>query len=121
MIAAVVVFSVLFIFGVSGMVLRARRRPVVTGSEAIIGSVGVVLDDGLIAADTADVKTDGPPDSLLHGEPERVGWARVHGERWRVSCTAPLAAGNAVRVTGRRGLTLTVVPTSDTLKKGERT
>src|SRR5262249_3556497 len=36
MIAAVVVFSALFIFGVSGMVLRARRRPVVTGAEAII-------------------------------------------------------------------------------------
>ncbi|MBP0594309.1 nodulation protein NfeD [Paraburkholderia sp. LEh10] len=124
MIAAVVVFSVLFIFGVSGMVLRSRRRPVVTGAEAIIGSVGVVLDDGLNiadAADPADGKTDSQRDSLLHGEPERVGWARVHGERWRVCCTAPLAAGHAVRVTGRRGLMLTVVPATDTPQKGERT
>ncbi|MEM5385689.1 nodulation protein NfeD [Paraburkholderia phymatum] len=117
MIAAVVVFSVLFIFGVSGMVLRARQRPVVTGAEAIIGSVGVVLDDGLVAVSETDARTDARTessrDSLLHGEPERVGWARVHGERWRVSSTAPLAAGNAVRVTGRRGLTLTVVPAGD--------
>ncbi|WP_407668928.1 NfeD family protein [Paraburkholderia diazotrophica] len=113
MIAAVVVFSVLFIFGVSGMVLRARQRPVVTGAEAIIGSVGVVLDDGLVAVSETDARSESSRDSLLHGEPERVGWARVHGERWRVSSTAPLAAGNAVRVIGRRGLTLTVVPAGD--------
>ncbi|MDR6381018.1 membrane-bound serine protease (ClpP class) [Paraburkholderia caribensis] len=124
MIAAVIVFSVLFIFGVSGMVLRSRRRPVVTGAEAMIGSVGVVLDDGLVA-DTApgraDGSRDGPPDSLLHGEPDRVGWARVHGERWRVRSTSPLAAGHAVRVTGRRGLMLTVVPASNPSQEGEHT
>ncbi|MBN3762465.1 nodulation protein NfeD [Burkholderia sp. Ac-20365] len=121
MIAAVVVFSVLFIFGVSGLVLRSRRRPVVTGAEAMIGSVGVVLDDGLIADDTDQPRADSPQDSLLHGEPQRVGWARVHGERWRVCSTAPLAAGHAVRVTGRRGLMLTVVPASNASQQGERT
>jgi membrane-bound serine protease (ClpP class) len=72
-----------------------------------------VLDDGLVAVSETDARTESSRDSLLHGEPERVGWARVHGERWRVSSTAPLAAGNAVRVTGRRGLTLTVVPAGD--------
>ena len=97
MIAAVVVFSVVFVLGVSRLALRARRRPVVTGSEGLIGSVGVVLDGGLLAGDAAP-----------GGAPE--GWARVHGERWRVSSTAPVAAGQAVRVTARRGLTLTVVP-----------
>jgi membrane-bound serine protease (ClpP class) len=128
MIAAVVVFSVLFIFGVSSLVLRSRRRPVVTGAEAMIGSVGVVLDDGLRAADPADaanpatadanLPADAPRDSLLHGEPERVGWARVHGERWRVCSATPLAAGRTVRVTGRRGLMLTVVPTIDASTDG---
>jgi membrane-bound serine protease (ClpP class) len=118
MIAAVIVCSALFIFGVSSMVLRSRRRPVVTGAEAMIGSIGVVLDDGLVARDAAD----GAKDSLLQGEPERVGWARVRGERWRVCSTSPVAAGNTVRVTGRRGLTLTVVPASDTsTTEGERT
>lgn len=121
MIAAVVVFSVLFIFGVSSLVMRSRRRPVVTGAEAMIGSVGVVLDDGLVATDAEDNRADVRPDSLLHGEPERIGWARVHGERWRVCSSTPLAAGNAVRVTGRRGLMLTVVPANPASSQGERT
>ncbi|MFM0237337.1 NfeD family protein [Paraburkholderia phytofirmans] len=98
MIAAVTVFSVVFVLGVSRLALSARRRPVVTGSEAMIGSVGVVLDGGL---SPADLTADGA----------LAGWAQVHGERWRVSSTAPVAAGHAVRVTARRGLTLTVVPT----------
>jgi membrane-bound serine protease (ClpP class) len=98
MIAAVTVFSAVFVLGVSRLALRARRRPVVTGSEALIGSVGVVLDGGL---SPADLTADGA----------LAGWAQVHGERWRVSSTAPVAAGHAVRVTARRGLTLTVVPT----------
>ncbi|TCG03134.1 hypothetical protein BZM27_50790, partial [Paraburkholderia steynii] len=51
----------------------------------------------------------------------RVGWARVHGERWRVRSTSPLAAGRAVRVTGRRGLMLTVVPASNPSQEGEHT
>jgi membrane-bound serine protease (ClpP class) len=96
-IAAVVVFSVLFVLGVSRLALRARRRPVVTGSEGLIGSVGVVLDGGL---QLEDATPGGAP----------AGWARVQGERWRVSSAAPVAAGQTVRVTARRGLTLTVVP-----------
>lgn len=106
LIAAVVVFSVVFVFGVSRLALRARRRPVVTGSEAMIGSLGVVLDGGLL-----------PEDATAGGT--LAGWARVHGERWRVSSTAPVAAGHAVRVTARRGLTLTVVP-AEAIQQGER-
>ncbi|CAD6534577.1 hypothetical protein LMG28727_03118 [Paraburkholderia kirstenboschensis] len=96
MIAAVAVFSVLFVLGVSRLALRARRRPVVTGSEGLIGSVGVVLDDGLLAG------------AAVNGMP--AGWAQVKGERWQVSSAVPVAAGQAVRVTARNGLTLTVVP-----------
>lgn len=107
LIAAVVVFSVAFVLGVSQLALRARRRPVVTGSEALIGCVGVVLDGGLLP--------ENPTGGMLGG------WARVHGERWRVSSTAPAAAGQSVRVTARHGLTLTVVPVTplDALE-GER-
>ncbi|SDH28002.1 NfeD family protein [Paraburkholderia phenazinium] len=106
-IAAVTAFSALFVFTVSSVAMRARRRPVVTGSEALIGSVGVVLDGGLV-----------PHGNSAAGE----GWARVHGERWQVCSAAPLAPGHAVRVTGRRGLTLTVVPTEGPQKSqyGER-
>jgi len=98
LIAAVVVFSAAFVLGVSRLALRARRRPVVTGSEALIGCVGVVLDDGLLPEHTAD--------GML------AGWARVHGERWRVASATPAAPGERVRVTARHGLTLTVVPVS---------
>jgi membrane-bound serine protease (ClpP class) len=97
LIAAVVVFSVLFVLGVSRLALHARRRPVVTGSEGLIGSIGVVLDDGLRPDDAT-------PGGALQG------WARVHGERWRVAGTAAVAAGRPVRVTARHGLTLTVEP-----------
>ncbi|MBN3850677.1 nodulation protein NfeD, partial [Paraburkholderia sp. Ac-20342] len=48
LIAAVVVFSAAFVLGVSRLALRARRRPVVTGAEALIGCIGVVLDGGLL-------------------------------------------------------------------------
>jgi membrane-bound serine protease (ClpP class) len=111
MIAAVVVFSVAFVLGVSRLALRARRRPVVTGAEALIGSVGVVLDGGLQADTSAHAPTGGTVDAAS-------GWARVHGERWRVSSAAPLAAGQAVRVTARHGLTLTVVPAASTQAAG---
>ncbi|MGF6840778.1 membrane-bound serine protease (ClpP class) [Paraburkholderia youngii] len=98
LIAAVVVFSVAFVLGVSRLALRARRRPVVTGSEALIGCVGVVLDGGLL------------PEPEHSASGPLGGWARVHGERWRVSSTTPAAPGQSVRVTARNGLTLTVVP-----------
>lgn len=111
LIAAVVVFSVMFVFGVSRLVLRSRRRPVVTGSEALIGSLGVVLDDGLLP--------EGPRSEDTAAGGALAGWAQVHGERWRVSSTAPVAAGHAVRVTARRGLTLTVVP-AESQQQGER-
>ncbi|KWA00087.1 NfeD family protein [Burkholderia territorii] len=89
---------------VSSVALRARRRPVVTGAEAIVGSIGEVLDDGLLADQPQDAA--GPA-------PSAAGWARVHGERWRVASSTPLAAGCRVRVTGRHGLTLTVAPLYD--------
>ncbi len=69
---------------VGGMALRARRSPVVSGREEMVGSTGEVLD------------------------PE--GWAFIHGERWHVRSTAPLAVGQKVRVRGVDGLTLEVEP-----------
>ncbi|BAN25084.1 nodulation competitiveness protein nfeD [Caballeronia insecticola] len=83
-------FSALFVFAVSGVALKARRRPVVSGGEAMLGSIGVML--------TRDVGS---------------GWARVHGERWRVRTAAPdtlPGEGARVRVIARQGLTLTVEP-----------
>jgi membrane-bound serine protease (ClpP class) len=69
-----------------GMALKARRRPVVSGSEELVGASGEVLAG------------DGGP------------WARVHGERWRVHSTQTLTPGERVRVTAVQGLTLEVRP-----------
>ena len=78
-----------------GMALRARRRPVVSGREQLIGAPGAVLALG-----------DG-------------GWAEVHGERWRISSKQPLRAGQRVRVLGIDGLTLQVRPEPDEQAPGE--
>jgi membrane-bound serine protease (ClpP class) len=75
-----------FVFFVSSLALRARRRPPVSGAD-MIGNTGVMLDD----ADTE-------------------GWARVQGERWKVHCTQPLKQHQEVRIIARDGLILTVRP-----------
>ncbi len=82
--------SVALFFGVTFMlltayVMRARRRPVATGREQMIDSVGPVLE--------------------WHGGEGRV---RVHGELWHARSTAPLRKGQQVRVKRIDGLTLDV-------------
>jgi membrane-bound serine protease (ClpP class) len=95
LVASLTAATALFVFAVSSLALRARRRPVVSGAEAMLGSVGEMLEDV-------------PPNDS--------GWARVHGERWRVrsqDVPAQLACGERVRVIGRHGLTLSVVRIDD--------
>lgn len=87
LIVPVAVTSALFSFFVASMALRARQRPVVTGAEEMIGATGVTLE-----------------------EIEHEGWARVHGEQWRVRSTVPLPRGSAIRVRARHGLILDVEP-----------
>lgn len=79
--------TALFIFLIIGMAIRARKRPVVTGSEELLEAEGVVLDD---------IETE--------------GWARVHSELWQVRSQVPLARGAKVRVTARHDLVLEVKP-----------
>jgi membrane-bound serine protease (ClpP class) len=86
-VAAITLLSAAFVFLVARLAIRAHRRPVVTGSEELIGSVGVALED-------------------VNNE----GWARVHSEQWRVQSAVPLKRGQNVRVTDRHGLVLTVAP-----------
>jgi membrane-bound serine protease (ClpP class) len=93
LIAAVSMFSAAFIFAVASLALKARRRPL-GGREAMLGSIGVVLDD-------------------LQSE----GWARVHSEQWAVRSARPLRRGQRVRVVARDGLVLTVAALDD-LKQG---
>jgi membrane-bound serine protease (ClpP class) len=87
LVLAVAAVSAGFVFVVIGTAVKARRRPVVSGREELIGSEGVVLEDC-----------------------EREGWARVHGETWRIRSRTPLKVGQRVRVAAMDGLLLDVVP-----------
>lgn len=87
LIASVAAVSALFLIFVVGMALKARRRPVVSGREELIGSIGEMLEDA-------------------RGE----GLARIHGELWKVRSAAALVRGQKVRVVGIDGLVLEVVP-----------
>jgi len=85
--------SAAFVFFAVGMMLKARKRPVVSGREQLIGSTGELLEDCAPEA-----------------------WARIHGETWRVRCNAALKSGERVRVTAMNGLVLEVVP--DSIERG---
>ena len=87
--------SALVIFMTASMALRARRRPVVSGRDDMVGARGVVSEvDGAEA------------------------WAMVQGERWRVSSSEPLQPGQAIRVLGVHGLTLEARIDHDAALKG---
>lgn len=85
LIASAAVVNVLFVLIVLRMALKARARPVVSGAEEMQGARAEVLE----------VDATG-------------GWARVHGERWRVRSSTPLHVGQRLRVSARDGLVLNV-------------
>lgn len=91
LILPVAVTTALFSVMVAGMALRARKRPVVTGAEQLIGSEAEVLDD--------------------------EGWVRAHGELWRMHSRIPTKPGMKVRVIARQGLVLEVEPINSTKEK----
>lgn len=82
--AALVMFLIVALF------MRSRARRVATGREGMVGAVGEALDDF-----------------------DRRGRVFVHGENWQATATAPVARGQAVRVTDVQGLTLTVTPADE--------
>jgi membrane-bound serine protease (ClpP class) len=77
--------SAALILLVLAALLRSRKRPVVTGGEALIGAEGEA------------VSWDG----------ER-GLVRVAGEIWRARADVPLKAGMHIKVVRRDGLMLRV-------------
>ncbi|WP_296530475.1 nodulation protein NfeD [Rhodoferax sp.] len=87
LIATVAVVNALFVLVVFRMAVKSKKRPVVSGSEELIGAIGEVLETR-------------PHDP----------WMRLHGERWRVRCNTPLQRGQRVRVSAREGLVLQVEP-----------
>jgi membrane-bound serine protease (ClpP class) len=73
------------VFATAYFALKVRHRPIVSGREDMQGAEAIILHDF-----------------------EKEGWARVHGERWRVRSATPMKEGDRARVVGISGLTLTV-------------
>jgi membrane-bound serine protease (ClpP class) len=88
LIVSVAVVSALLIATMASVAVKSRRRAVVIGESELIGTVAHVVE----------TTEDG-------------GWARVHGENWRVVSKTPLRPGQKVRVVARNGLVLEVAPT----------
>jgi len=86
-IATVAAVSGASMFLIVMLAVKARKRPVVSGREDLVGASGEVVED-------------------FTG----VGWVRVRSENWRASSAAPLNRGQRVRVTRIDGLTLSVEP-----------
>ncbi|MEX0900061.1 MAG: nodulation protein NfeD [Gammaproteobacteria bacterium] len=73
-----------------GFALKARRQPVVTGRERMIGRSAVAFED-----------FDG------------TGRVRIDGELWNATSAVPVRAGQTVTVIALDGLWLTVSPTGE--------
>ncbi len=86
LVGALAVVSAAFVLLVAGMAARARRRPLVTGAQTVLGADGDLVE-------------------YAQGE----GWALVQGEHWKVRGPPQLRAGDRVRVTAQRDGTLDVV------------
>jgi len=90
------VISALLFIVIIGMAIKARRRPVVRGQEALAGSVATVLADF-----------------------DRQGRVSVHSESWQALSRVPLRKDQQVRVSGIDGLTLQVEPLEPSTQEKE--
>lgn len=89
-IALMAAISALFFFVVINLAIRSSQRKVVTGHEALAGSIGEVIE-------------------YTNNQYQ----IRIHGEIWRASSAQPLRLGQKVRVLKVSGLLLTVEPLTD--------
>lgn len=85
LIISMALINAIFFFAVIGMAVRARRRAIVSGHEALLNETGEVISDF-----------------------EGTGWVRIRGERWRAQSSIPLKKGQKIRVVKIDGLTLVV-------------
>lgn len=83
--------SVLVFVFVVGMAVKARRRPIVSGLEELIGGEAVVVNDF-----------------------DHQGTVAIHSENWKAISDSPLHKDQRVIVTAIKGLTLIVEPAGST-------
>lgn len=81
----------------AALAVRASRRTVTTGGEALLAEHGEAIGDFS----------------------EGRGQIRLHGEIWQAHAERPVAAGTMVRVRGRHGLTVDVEPVERHANEGE--
>jgi len=86
----VTIVSVILLSFVLSLAIRARNRPVVTGTEEMLSEIGVVEHDF-----------------------EGKGWIKIHGEIWKAKSAQPLKAGQQVKVVAVNDLDLDVIPIVD--------
>ncbi|MDH5369325.1 MAG: nodulation protein NfeD [Gammaproteobacteria bacterium] len=96
LIATFAVTSVVFLVFVVGIAVKARRRPIVSGMEELLGNEALVIEDF-----------------------EKKGRVNIHSENWSAFCDTPLHKGQYVKVTGINGLTLQVEPLNESESKRE--
>jgi len=90
------IISALVFTVVIGMAIKARRRPVVSGLEELVGAEAGVLDDF-----------------------DRQGRVSIHSETWQALSNAPMRKGQRVKVSGIEGLTLRVEPLDTSTQEEE--
>ena len=97
LIATFAVTSVIMFVFVVGMAMKARRRPIVSGMEELLGSEALVIENF-----------------------EQQGRVNIHSENWSALCDTPLQKGQYVKVTGIDGLTLQVEALNTSKKELEQ-
>ncbi|MFC1589625.1 nodulation protein NfeD, partial [Pseudomonadota bacterium] len=87
--------ALIFIF-VVGMAFKARRRPIVSGLEEMIGGTAIVINDF-----------------------EDKGTVTIHSEKWQAESNVPLHKDQQVKVIDVKGLTLQVEPLGSSTQENE--
>lgn len=87
LIATFALTSVIMFVFVIGMAIKARRRPIVSGMEELLGSEALVIEDFA-----------------------QNGRVNIHSENWNALSDTPLHKGQSVKVIGIDGLILQVEP-----------
>jgi len=95
LIGGVALFSAGLFATVMGLIMRARQRPVVSGSEEMIGAKATALEDF-----------------------EREGPVRAHGELWTAASDTPVRKGQILTVVAMDGLRLKVTTETEKQTKG---
>jgi membrane-bound serine protease (ClpP class) len=80
----------LLLLAIVSFAVRARRRPIVSGGEALLTERAEAIESF-----------------------ETKGLVRIHGELWNATSRTPVRQGQRLRIVSRDGLTLVVEPESD--------